>query len=117
GRRPTTWSARSIRRSSSAGSAAEAIWSSWWLGRRRPRRGRRTPSASTTSETSSRVTAEPRTVPGAESTDGAGQSVVDGLVRLLDLEPIEENIFRGVSPKVSLQRVFGGQVAGQAMVA
>jgi acyl-CoA thioesterase-2 len=63
------------------------------------------------------VTAEPRTVPGAESTDGAGQSVVDGLVRLLDLEPIEENIFRGLSPNVSLQRVFGGQVAGQALVA
>ncbi len=47
----------------------------------------------------------------------AGQPVVDGLVRLLDLEPIEENIFRGTSPKVSLQRVFGGQVAGQALVA
>ena len=47
----------------------------------------------------------------------AGQTVVDGLVDLLDLEPIEVNIFRGISPKVSLQRVFGGQVAGQALVA
>jgi acyl-CoA thioesterase-2 len=47
----------------------------------------------------------------------SGQIVVDGLVKLLDLEPIEENIFRGVSPNVSLQRVFGGQVAGQALVA
>jgi acyl-CoA thioesterase-2 len=56
------------------------------------------------------VTAEPRT---AE----AGQAVVDGLVSLLDLEAIEENIFRGLSPKVSQQRVFGGQVAGQALVA
>jgi acyl-CoA thioesterase-2 len=46
-----------------------------------------------------------------------GQEVVDGLVALLDLERVEENIFRGVSPKVSLQRVFGGQVAGQALVA
>ena len=46
-----------------------------------------------------------------------GQVVVDGLVSLLDLERIEENIFRGVSPAVSLQRVFGGQVAGQALVA
>ena len=46
-----------------------------------------------------------------------GQAVVDGLVRLLDLEPIEKDIFRGVSPEVSLQRVFGGQVAGQALVA
>ncbi|UQX87146.1 acyl-CoA thioesterase II [Jatrophihabitans telluris] len=47
----------------------------------------------------------------------AGQAVVDGLVNLLDLEAIEENIFRGVSPQVSFQRVFGGQVAGQALVA
>jgi acyl-CoA thioesterase-2 len=46
-----------------------------------------------------------------------GQVVVDGLVALLDLERIEENIFRGLSPSVSLQRVFGGQVAGQALVA
>ena len=46
-----------------------------------------------------------------------GQVVVDGLVTLLDLERIEENIFRGLSPSVSLQRVFGGQVAGQALVA
>ncbi|HEX2901832.1 MAG TPA: acyl-CoA thioesterase II [Jatrophihabitans sp.] len=46
-----------------------------------------------------------------------GQIVVDGLVALLDLERIEENIFRGLSPNVSLQRVFGGQVAGQALVA
>ena len=46
-----------------------------------------------------------------------GQPVVDDLVRLLDLEPIEVDIFRGVSPTVSLQRVFGGQVAGQALVA
>lgn len=41
----------------------------------------------------------------------------EGLVALLDLEPIEQNIFRGRSPEESLQRVFGGQVAGQALVA
>ena len=46
-----------------------------------------------------------------------GQVVVDGLVRLLDLEKIEEDIFRGGSPKARWQRVFGGQVAGQALVA
>jgi len=46
-----------------------------------------------------------------------GQRVLDGLVRLLDLERVEENIFRGVSPKARLLRVFGGQVAGQALVA
>jgi acyl-CoA thioesterase-2 len=46
-----------------------------------------------------------------------GQPVVDRLVALLDLERIEENIFRGVSPAESPVRVFGGQVAGQSLVA
>ena len=45
------------------------------------------------------------------------QSAVDALITLLDLEPIEVNIFRGNSPKEDRQRVFGGQVAGQALVA
>ena len=45
------------------------------------------------------------------------QEAVDGLIKLLDLEPIEVNIFRGISPDVEQQRVFGGQVAGQALVA
>ena len=40
-----------------------------------------------------------------------------GLIDLLDLEPIEVNIFRGRSPEEQRQRVFGGQVAGQALVA
>ena len=39
------------------------------------------------------------------------------LVDLLDLERIEVDIFRGRSPNENLQRVFGGQVAGQALVA
>ncbi len=39
------------------------------------------------------------------------------LIALLDLEELEVNIFRGVSPKEDRQRVFGGQVAGQALVA
>jgi len=42
---------------------------------------------------------------------------LDALLDILDLEPIEMNIFRGVSPKEARQRVFGGQVAGQALVA
>ena len=42
---------------------------------------------------------------------------LDDLISLLDLEPIEVNIFRGVSPQENRQRVFGGQVAGQALVA
>jgi acyl-CoA thioesterase-2 len=45
------------------------------------------------------------------------QEAVDALVALLDLEPLEVNLFRGVSPPVKQQRVFGGQVAGQALVA
>jgi acyl-CoA thioesterase-2 len=45
------------------------------------------------------------------------QASVDDLVALLDLEAIEVNLFRGVSPDVKQQRVFGGQVAGQALVA
>ena len=45
------------------------------------------------------------------------QDAVDALVELLDLEPIEVNIFRGISPDEDRQRVFGGQVAGQALVA
>ncbi len=48
---------------------------------------------------------------------GGGQPVLDKLVALLDLEKIEENIYRGVSPAHSSVRVFGGQVAGQALVA
>ena len=46
-----------------------------------------------------------------------GQPAVDDLIQLLDLEAIEVNMFRGNSPKVARQRVFGGQVAGQALVA
>jgi acyl-CoA thioesterase II len=39
------------------------------------------------------------------------------LIDLLDLEELEVNIFRGRSPTEDRQRVFGGQVAGQALVA
>lgn len=43
---------------------------------------------------------------------------LDAVVALLDLEQIELNIFRGRSPEGERrQRVFGGQVAGQALVA
>ncbi len=45
------------------------------------------------------------------------QTALDGLVQLLDLEQLELNLFRGVSPPHSPTRVFGGQVAGQALVA
>lgn len=42
---------------------------------------------------------------------------VANLLSILDLEPLEHNLFRGVSPKDGWQRVFGGQVIGQALVA
>lgn len=42
---------------------------------------------------------------------------VEDLIQLLDLEQIEVNLFRGHSPDSSWQRVFGGQVIGQALVA
>lgn len=44
-------------------------------------------------------------------------SALEDLVELLALEPIEVNVFRGVSPDENRQRVFGGQVAGQALMA
>ncbi len=44
-------------------------------------------------------------------------SAVDTLLSILDLEPLEHNLFRGRSPQVGWQRVFGGQVIGQALVA
>jgi acyl-CoA thioesterase-2 len=42
---------------------------------------------------------------------------LDDLITLLDLEQLEVNLFRGLSPDERQQRVFGGQVAGQALVA
>jgi acyl-CoA thioesterase-2 len=45
-----------------------------------------------------------------------GQAVGD-LLDILDLETIEDNLFRGRSPQVGWQRVFGGLVIAQALVA
>src|SRR6202034_3449845 len=42
---------------------------------------------------------------------------VNDLLAILDLEPLEVNLFRGRSPQSGWQRVFGGQVIGQALVA
>ena len=42
---------------------------------------------------------------------------VTDLLEILDLEKIEENLFRGRSPQVGWQRVFGGLVIAQALVA
>jgi len=42
---------------------------------------------------------------------------LETLLAILDIETLEANLFRGVSPQVGWQRVFGGQVIGQALVA
>ena len=44
-------------------------------------------------------------------------AAIGTLLSILDLEPLEHNLFRGRSPQVGWQRVFGGQVIGQALVA
>ena len=44
------------------------------------------------------------------------QSLQD-VIRLLDLETIERNHYRATSPNEGWQRVYGGQVIGQALVA
>ena len=44
-------------------------------------------------------------------------TALESLLELLDLEPLEHNLFRGPSPKYGWQRVYGGQVLGQAMAA
>ncbi|MHA3703018.1 acyl-CoA thioesterase [Jatrophihabitans sp. YIM 134969] len=49
--------------------------------------------------------------------DVVDQDLLDALVRLLDIETLDDAAFLGQSPETSLQRVFGGQVAGQALVA
>jgi acyl-CoA thioesterase II len=49
--------------------------------------------------------------------NGEVSDALDFLVRLLDLETIEVNTFRGTQPDEDRQRVFGGQVAAQALMA
>ena len=43
--------------------------------------------------------------------------VLDDLVDLLTLEPIEENLFRGRSQDLGFRQLFGGQVLGQSLSA
>jgi acyl-CoA thioesterase II len=44
-------------------------------------------------------------------------SAIRDVLAILDLEALEVNLFRGRSPQSRWQRVFGGQVIGQALVA
>lgn len=56
----------------------------------------------------------PKTAPAKPASK---TSAVANLLGILDLEKLEENLFRGVSPQDGWQRVYGGQVLGQALVA
>ena len=42
---------------------------------------------------------------------------MDNLLAILDLERLEMDLYRGISPKVGWQRVFGGLVIAQSLVA
>jgi len=42
---------------------------------------------------------------------------IAALISILDLEQLEQNLYRGRSPQEGWQRVYGGQVLGQALVA
>ena len=44
-------------------------------------------------------------------------SAVQEMLDILDLEELDLNLFRGRSPQAGWQRVYGGQVIGQALVA
>jgi len=50
-------------------------------------------------------------------TSANASSALATLLSVLDLERLEENLFRGRGPSVGWQRVFGGQVLGQSLVA
>jgi len=54
---------------------------------------------------------------GARPSGWQDAAVTSGLQDILDLEPIEKHVFRGRSRPSSATRVFGGEVAGQALVA
>lgn len=49
--------------------------------------------------------------------DDAPQAALNALLATLDLEPLEDNLFRGPRGNEGWQRVFGGQVLGQALMA
>ena len=47
----------------------------------------------------------------------AGDSQAAALMAVLELEEREPDVFVGQTPRTALQRIFGGQVAGQALMA
>jgi acyl-CoA thioesterase-2 len=55
--------------------------------------------------------------PTVTASDAPSGTPMQQLIRTLDLEQLEHNLYRGTSPDIGWQRVFGGQVIGQALVA
>ncbi len=49
--------------------------------------------------------------------DPASAAALDALLKTLTLEPLEDNLFRGARGREGWQRVYGGQVLGQALMA
>ena len=49
--------------------------------------------------------------------DAEPQGALNALLATLDLEPLEDNLFRGARGNEGWQRVYGGQVLGQALMA
>lgn len=71
-----------------------------------------------TGQTAREAPLAPATGPArSEAPRTAGQTALDAIVAILDLEPLEQNLFRGRSPEIGWQRVYGGQVLGQALMA
>ena len=50
-------------------------------------------------------------------TAGDGDSQAAALMSVLSLEERDEDLYVGLTPRTPLQRIFGGQVAGQALMA
>jgi acyl-CoA thioesterase-2 len=55
--------------------------------------------------------------PKSGSSASTASDAMAQLLATLDLERLEHNLYRGRSPQVGWQRVFGGQVIGQGLVA
>lgn len=49
--------------------------------------------------------------------NGKDSTALGDLIKLLELEQLDTRVFRGVSPQDGWQRVYGGQVLGQALAA
>jgi len=52
-----------------------------------------------------------------QSSTDAANTALEALVRVLDLEPLEHNLYRGQTQKQGWQRVYGGLVLAQALTA